>query len=187
MMNALERRFFPQTREWVCGRAIGDTLEIAVGTGLNLPHYGPDVHLVAVDRDQELLAEAHRRATSLGMDCTFHTADALSLPFPDASFDSVVCTFAMCEVADVDRALAEAARVLRCGGRLLLADHVTSDARLIRWGQRLLEAITIRASGEHFTRRPHHHLRASGLQVVEADRRAHGVIEHLHIRHSRPC
>ena len=49
MMLRLERRFFPDTRQWVCGRAVGDVLEIAVGTGLNLPHYPPGVRLTGIE------------------------------------------------------------------------------------------------------------------------------------------
>ena len=181
-MRRLERRFFADTRVWVCGRAVGDTLEIAVGTGLNLPNYGPDVHLTALDRDADMLALAVSRANTLGLDVVATTGDALTLPFPDATFDSVVCTFAMCEVADIDRALAECARILRPGGRLLLADHVVATTRLVRWGQRALESVTIPLAGEHFTRRPLDHLATAGLTLVESDRLAHGVIERVHAR-----
>lgn len=180
MMTRLERRFFPSARSWVCGRARGATLEVAVGTGLNLPHYPDDVQLTGIDLSPEMLDIAHRRAARLGRRVDLRTADALTLPFEDASFDTVSCTFALCEVPDDGAALTESLRVLRPGGRLLLADHVVSTQPLLRAGQHLLEWLTIPLSGEHFTRRPLLHLERLGAAVVESERSLHGAVELVH-------
>lgn len=180
MMRSLEHRFFPDAREWVCSRAAGDTVEIAIGTGLNLRYYPDDVRLSAIDRDADMMALAVQRAEASGRMLRTEVGDALALPFPEATFDTVVCTFALCEVADVDAALSEFARVLRPTGRLLLADHVVATSRWVRWGQRALEAITIPASGEHFTRRPVDHLHRIGFSLVESARRTHGAVEYVH-------
>jgi ubiquinone/menaquinone biosynthesis C-methylase UbiE len=60
-------------------------------------------------------------------------ARAEALPFPDGSFDTAVVTFALCSVADLDSALAEIARVLRPGGRLLFLEHVRdTDPKMAR-------------------------------------------------------
>jgi ubiquinone/menaquinone biosynthesis C-methylase UbiE len=180
LMQRLERRFFPDTRDWVCRRASGTTLEIAVGTGLNLSHYAPDVRLTAVDADPAVLGFASTRARAMNRAVTLAQADALDLPYPGEHFDAVVCTFVLCEVADDAAAIVEALRVLRPGGSLLLADHVVSTNPLVRLGQRMLEAVTVRASGEHFTRRPSQHLAAAGAEVVAADRFSAGAIERVH-------
>lgn len=181
-MLFLERRFFPGSRAWVCGRAQGRTLEIAVGTGLNLPYYREDITLTAVDLEPAMLAIARRRADDLGREVTARTADAQALPYDDASFDTVVSTFAMCGVPDVATTIGEALRVLAPGGRLLLADHVIATNPLVRWGQRALEAITVPMSGEHWTRRPMDHVVAVGAEVVESVRSRSGAIEQLHAR-----
>jgi ubiquinone/menaquinone biosynthesis C-methylase UbiE len=97
-------------------------LEVAVGTGLNLRHYPDDVALTAVDLDQELLSIARRRAEARHH-VSLLQADAARLPFPAESFDTVVCTLAMCEFRDRGAVLAEMNRVLRPQGRLLLLDH----------------------------------------------------------------
>ena len=182
MMRALERRFFPDTRAWVGARAVGDTLEVAAGTCLNLAHYPSGVRLEALDRNPAMLTLGAARADALGRSLTTQVGDALDLPFADSTFDTVVCTFALCEVRDLPAALTEAARVLRPGGRLLLADHVVASASPVRWAQRALELVTIPVAGEHFTRRPRLHLQGAGFEVVESDRLAHGAIERVHAR-----
>jgi ubiquinone/menaquinone biosynthesis C-methylase UbiE len=182
LMQRLERRYFPDTRAWVCGRASGDTLEVAVGTGLNLPHYPPSVRLTAVDVSPAVFGLARERAGRCPYPVSFQRADAMDLPFPAETFDSVVCTFVLCEVPDVAAAIREALRVLRPGGSLLLADHVVSTSPLVRLGQRLLEAVTIPIGGEHYTRRPRLHLEAAGAEVVASSRLAFGAIEQVHAR-----
>ena len=179
MMVALER-FFPTSRVWVCGKARGRTLEVGIGTGLNLEHYPPGVDLVGLDPDGQMLEGARRRSAELGHPVTLVEGDAMDLPFDAESFDTVVCTFVLCGVPDDRVALGEMVRVLRPGGRLLLADHVVASARPVRWGQLLLEAVTVRVSGEHFTRRPLRHVEGLDVDVVETQRLTHGAIEHVH-------
>ncbi|WP_264056371.1 class I SAM-dependent methyltransferase [Mycobacterium nebraskense] len=54
------------------------------------------------------------------------------MPFDDASFDTVVCTFGLCAIPDIGSALDEIARVRRPSGRLILVDHVASSSRVAR-------------------------------------------------------
>jgi ubiquinone/menaquinone biosynthesis C-methylase UbiE len=120
----LERAVLGDSRPWLVGQATGETLEVAAGTGRNLPFYRPGVRLTAVDLSPGMLRHARSRAAGLGLDVDFREADATSLPFADASFDSVVCTMAVCSLADRGAALDEMVRVLRPGGLLLLVDHL---------------------------------------------------------------
>jgi len=153
-MGFWERIQFRGGREWVCSRATGRVLEVAVGTGRNLGLYPPGVHLTGVDLSPAMLALARRRAADLGLDADLREGDAQALPFPDGSFDSVVCTLSLCAIPDDARAMAEMARVLRPGGRLLLLDHIGSSWWPIWAVQRLIELRTIRSAGEYETRRP---------------------------------
>ncbi len=177
-----ERRFFSDTRKWLCTQAIGDTLEVAVGTGLNIPHYPNDVRLTAVDWSAEMLTAVRRRADTLGRPVDLRQGDARALPFRDGRFDTVLCTFALCGVPDERAALAEMARVLRPGGLLLLADHVESSAWPVRLLQWLLDLVTVPLYEEHYRHRPLRWVRAMGFVVERHDRLKLGVIERLAAR-----
>jgi len=182
-----EMRFFDQvlfrdTRSWVCQQVSGEVLEVAVGTGLNLEHYPPDVRLTGIELSPDMLAIARRRADTLNCHVTLQVGDAETLAFPSATFDTVVCTFALCAIPDHRKALAEMIRVLRPGGVLLLADHVASSVRMLRATQRLVEFATIPLGGEHFLRRPLEHVRALGLRIERHDRFAAGIVERLAAR-----
>jgi len=70
-------------RGWACSRAIGDTLEVAIGTGLNLPYYPADVRLHGLDLSPEMLAIAKSRAKTLGRTIKLMEGDAQDLPLAD--------------------------------------------------------------------------------------------------------
>src|SRR5205823_10765522 len=122
-MRFFDRWQFGGGRQWVCSRASGETLEVAVGTGLNLPFYPAKVRLTGVDLSPAMLDLARGRAAEVGREIDLREADAQALPFPDASFDTVVCTLSLCTVPDERVAIGEMWRVLRPGGQLLLLDH----------------------------------------------------------------
>lgn len=177
MIAPLERRVIGDAREWVCGRARGRVLELAMGTGLNLPHYPAGLELTGIEWSPDMLEQARLKALALGSTVDLVLGDAADLPFGDGSFDTVVCTLSLCCIPDDDGALAEAARVLRPGGRLLIADHVVSTVAPARWAQRAVETFTVPTQGEHFTRRPMLKLEQQGFRVTESVRRTIGVIE----------
>src|SRR5437016_5589622 len=83
-ISFFERILFEGGREWACSRAEGEVLEIAVGTGRNLPHYRRDVRLTGIELSPEMLALARRRADELGHDADLRLGDAQELDFPDA-------------------------------------------------------------------------------------------------------
>ena len=165
-------------------RAVGRTLEVAIGTGLNLAHYPPGVRLTAVDLTPEMLAIARRRSADVGVRVFLAEGDAQVLPFADVSFDAVVCTYAMCSVPDERAAVLEMRRVLKPGGRLILVDHIRSSVRPIFWVQRLFELAPTRNRDE-LTRRPRDHVEAAGLTIEECDRLRAGVVERLVARRPR--
>ena len=181
-MGFLDRALFGDTRRWVCAKARGRVLEVAIGTGLNLAHYPAGVALTGIELSPAMLALARRRAGELGREVDLRVGDAEALEFDDVGFDTVVCTFSLCAIPDHRRAIAEMVRVLRPGGLLLLADHIASTNRVIRSGQRLAELVSVPVGGEHFRRRPLDLVTAAGLRIEDHDRFALGIVERLAAR-----
>lgn len=180
VMRFYERIQFKGGREWVCGRAQGEVLEVAVGTGLNLALYPSSVRLTGVDLSPEMLAVARARADQRGLPVDLREGDAESLPVEDAAYDTVVCSLSMCSIPDPAAAIDEMKRVLVPGGRLLLLDHVGSTWPPIYAVQWLAERISVRMAGEYYTRRPLPWVEAAGFEIVETERRKAGVMERVH-------
>jgi ubiquinone/menaquinone biosynthesis C-methylase UbiE len=178
-MGFWDRVLFGDSRRWACSQATGEVLEVAIGTGLNLPEYPDDVRLTGIDLSAGMLDIARDRSRGLDRSVELQTGDAQALPFDQATFDTVVCTFGLCAIPDVEAALDEMARVLRPGGRLILVDHVASTSRLARGVQRALEVVTVPLGGEHFMRRPSVGVRARGFALEEVERFKLGLVERL--------
>jgi len=181
-MRFADRFLLGDSRSWVCAQASGRTLEVAIGTGLNLPFYPRETELTGIDFSEAMLARARERAGQLGRAADLRQADAMALPFPDAAFDTVVCTFALCAVPDDHRVVSEMTRVLRPGGLLLLADHIAAGNWPLRMVQRVAEVVTVPVQGEHFLRRPIRHVEAAGLEVERRERFKLGAVERLAAR-----
>ena len=101
----------------------GRVLEIACGTGIVTRHLRnrlpAGAALVATDLNQPMIDYARRKLTGVrGIE--WQTADACALPFPDKSFDAVVCQYGLMFVPDKPAAVREARRVLARGGTYLL-------------------------------------------------------------------
>ncbi|MCA3720874.1 class I SAM-dependent methyltransferase [Phenylobacterium sp.] len=130
-------------------RASGRVLELGVGMGLNLVFYDPDrvSSVSGVDPAPELRAMAEAAPRPEGLPVEILAGVAEDLPFEAASFDSVVCTFTLCSVHSPERALAEARRVLKPGGRLFYCEHgLSPDVDVARW-QRRIEPLWERLAG----------------------------------------
>ena len=164
---------------WLCSQAEGDTLEIGIGRGRTLPFYPARVRLTAIELSGASLAIAAKRAHDLGLRISFQQADAAALPYPDEHFDTVVFCMVLCTIPDDRAAVAEAARVLRPGGRLVLLEHVRSPNTLLRGLERLFDPISVRRMGDHLVREPLEHVHAVGLDVEFLRRGWFGVEERL--------
>jgi ubiquinone/menaquinone biosynthesis C-methylase UbiE len=178
-ISHFERRLLEDGRSWACGQATGDVLEVAIGTGRNLPLYPDGVTLTGIDMSAAMLEKAKERARALGRDVTLRIGDAQALDFPDETFGTVVMTLALCTIPDDGKAIAEAKRVLRPGGRLILLEHVRSPLLPVRIVQRVLDPVLIRWKGDHLMREPLDWLHAHGFDVQQCERRKWGLIERV--------
>ena len=177
-----EKVLFGGGREWVCSQAEGEVLEIASGTGRNLPFYPPSVRLTMTEFTPAMLELARRRQAELGREAELLEGDAQQLDFPDERFDTVVCTLGLCTIPDDRAAVREVRRVLRPGGRFLLLEHVRSPRRAIRAVQHALDPLAVRFQGDHIAREPLEHLRAEGFAVERLERSKLGIVERVTAR-----
>jgi ubiquinone/menaquinone biosynthesis C-methylase UbiE len=107
------------------GRARGDVLELGVGTGATFPYYPARLtSLTGLDISEGMLAQARPKAASLPFPVTLQAVDFQTLPFPDASFDTVASSLALCGIPDPGRLFTDIRRVLRPGGQLLALEHI---------------------------------------------------------------
>ncbi|HEX2281521.1 MAG TPA: class I SAM-dependent methyltransferase [Thermomicrobiales bacterium] len=166
-------------RRWVCSQARGEVLELAVGTGRNLPYYPADVRLTGVDLTPAMLTIARQRASDLGREVDLRVGDAQNLNLPDTRFDTVVATLALSSIPDDRRAMAEVWRVLRPGGQFLLLEHVRSPHLPVRLLQRVLDPLFVRCYGDHLLREPLDHLATIGFVVDREERSKGGMIKRL--------
>ncbi len=133
---------FSGLRKGVLADAGGAILEIGFGSGLNLAHYPEHVRKVtAADPNPGMNRRAIGRIAASRIEVDQRAIGGESLPFGDESFDSVVSTWTMCSIPEVDRALAEVHRVLRPGGRLVFLEHGLADDPGVRKWQRRLNPI----------------------------------------------
>lgn len=101
-------------------------LDVAAGRGMSAiflaRRFGCDV--VGIDYSRKNIDQATREASAIGPGgkVTFQCGDAEQLPFPDASFDAVICECALCTFPDKPAAALEFARVLRMGGQVGVSD-----------------------------------------------------------------
>jgi ubiquinone/menaquinone biosynthesis C-methylase UbiE len=176
-MSRFERLLFAGNREWVCRQASGEVLELAAGTARNLPFYPQGVKVTAVELSPEMAALGRQRAEDLGREIDMRVGNAEAMDFPDESFDTVVCTYGLCTIPDDAAAVREAKRVLRPGGRFLLAEHVRSPNPIVRTIQRLINPLANRFGGDHLLREPLDHLAQQGFEVERVKRSKAGLVE----------
>jgi SAM-dependent methyltransferase len=176
-----ERHVLPKLLGFACGSppimkqrakvvptAEGRVLELGIGMGKNLAFYDPAKvsALVGVDPSAELRTAALAAPRPEGLSVAVEDGTAEALPFEDASFDTVVCTFTLCSVCGPAQALGEARRVLKPGGRFLFCEHgLAPDADVAKW-QRRIEPVWKRlAGGCHLTRPVSEAIGAAGFRL----------------------
>ncbi|UPK24182.1 class I SAM-dependent methyltransferase [Bradyrhizobium sp. 195] len=134
-------------RERAIRAARGRVLEIGLGSGRNLPFYGPAVKQVVGLEPGPKLLEMAQYTPHPGTPVEFVEASAEAIPIEDRSIDTVVTTWTMCSIPDVDRAMTEVRRVLRPGGKLLFVEHGRAPEPRVRWWQDRLTPAWKRISG----------------------------------------
>jgi len=164
---AMRNRLLDHYRQRTIETARGLVLEVGVGSGLNLPLYGPAVaHVIAIDPSTELLRLASRRVADARVPVSLLRASAEHVPLADAVFDTIVMTWTLCSIPNPTGALTEMRRVLRPGGRLIFVEHgLSPEIRTARWQHRLTPYWKRISGGCHLDRKTDDLIRAAGFQI----------------------
>jgi len=154
-------------RRRLIGAAEGRVLEVGIGSGLNLPLYGPSVRsVIGLDPSHELLRMARDRAATAPIAVELLEGSAEIVPLDDASIDTVVTTWTLCTIPDAPRALSELRRVLRPGGALLFVEHGRApEPGVARWQDRLDPMWRRVAGGCHLNRKIDDLISGAGFQI----------------------
>lgn len=182
-MSLYGRLVLPRLVHLVCGlethrrqrvkvvpMATGEVLEIGFGSGLNLAHY--DVAAVrklwALEPAAEMWDLAQRALRKSALPVERLQVSAEEIPLPDASVDTVLMTYTLCTIPDAPRAIAEARRVLKPGGRLLFCEHgAAPDERVRRWQERINPLWRRLAGGCNVNRHAPSLIEAGGFRIEE--------------------
>lgn len=153
-------------------RAKGRTLEIGMGSGLNLPFYDP----FRIDRVQglepmvKLRAMAERKALKLPFEVDFIGLSGEDIPLEANCVDTVLITYTLCSIPDALKALREMKRVLKPSGELIFCEHGKSpDAHVFKWQNRLNPPWTKISGGCHLNRHITELIQKSGFTIVDLD------------------
>jgi ubiquinone/menaquinone biosynthesis C-methylase UbiE len=137
MTGPLERAVMAERRARLLGDLDGQVLDVGAGTGANLVYLRQASRVVAAEPDVAMRRRLASRLAGMSVPVEITSDAAEKLRQADASFDAVVFTLVLCSVASPDRALAEARRVLKPDGRLIILEHVRGSGRLAEWQDRV--------------------------------------------------
>lgn len=185
-MDWYRQQVVPRMVDRVCGAAgydrwrrattaglSGTVVEIGFGSGRNIALYPNQIERVYAVEPSDVgrrLAAGRMAASAVRIDQTGLNGE--SLPLDDDSCDGALCTFTLCTIPDVERALAELVRVVRPGGRFHFLEHgAAPDPSIQRWQHRIEPVQKRLADGCHLTRDPLALVEAAGFRIEDAEQR----------------
>ena len=162
---------FARVRARVAAGLEGEVLEVGFGSGLNVPHYPPEVkHVQAIDPATAGRKLAAKRVAASPVPIEYAGLDGQALPLGPASVDHVLITWTLCTIPDVESALHEMRRVLRPGGKLHFVEHGRSpDRGVARWQDRLTPLQRRLTGGCHLNRPIDRLVTQAGFSVTRLD------------------
>lgn len=173
---------FYKYRKSLFGEAYGEVLEVAVGTGLNFPHYQDISHLTAVDFSARMLASAEKEAEKYPFPAEFINADIEVLDFPDDSFDTIVSSLSFCSYENPVEVMNHFNRWCRPGGKILLLEHGLSRFKALQLLQKAADPITMKLIGCHQKRDISALAGDSELHLINLERLMFGAVYLIHAK-----
>ena len=127
-------------RKKVVPLAKGVVLEVGIGSGLNIPFYNKNniEKIIGLDPSEELNVLAKRVADDNGIQIDFLINGAEDIDFPDNSVDTILITYTLCTIPNLNKSMSEMKRVLKPGGKFIFCEHgIAPDINIIKWQRRI--------------------------------------------------
>ena len=159
-------------REKIVPLAEGIVLDIGIGSGLNIPFYNMSKidYLYGLDPSDELLKIAKTIAKKNEFEIEFLQCGAEAIPLPDNSIDTVLITYTMCTIPDVELSNKEIIRVLKPEGQLLFCEHgLAPDTNVIKWQKRINPIWNKIAGGCNLNRDIPKLITSSGFKILNME------------------
>ena len=159
-------------RKKVVPLAEGDVLEVGIGSGLNLPFYDKSkiTKLWGLDPSEELNKMASEVAKEVELEVDFIISGAEEIPLPENKVDTVLLTYTMCTIPDVDIANKEIKRVLKPEGKLIFCEHgISPDEKVYKWQKRINPLWKRIAGGCNLHRNIPEIIENSGFDIEQID------------------
>ena len=120
--------------------AKGKILEIGIGSGINIPFYNKAnvEKIYGLDPSEELNNIAQKKAINNNLEIDFLLNGAEEIPLPSNSIDTILITYTLCTIQDLESSLKEIKRVMKDDGVMLFCEHgIAPDAKVIKWQNRV--------------------------------------------------
>jgi len=182
-VNPYERYVLPKLIDVVCStgnvmkarskivpQALGEVLEVGIGSGLNLQFYDSKkvTSIIGIDPASQMQTLARKRTADINIPIEVIAVDVQGIHADTDRFDTIVMTFTLCSIDDPVAAIREMARVLKPDGRLLFCEHgLAPDLSIKRWQYRLTPFWKPMAGGCHLDRDIPAMIRAGGFVIDE--------------------
>ena len=127
-------------RNKVVPLAKGIVLEIGIGSGLNIPFYNKNniEKIIGLDPSEELNFLANKVAKKNNIEIDFIISGAEDIALPDNSIDTILITYTLCTIPDLDNSMAEIKRVLKSDGKFIFCEHgIAPDQNIVKWQTRI--------------------------------------------------
>lgn len=186
-MKFYDKYILPKLTHWVCSQnditrirkkivplAKGRILEVGIGSGLNLPFYDPAKidRVWGLDPSMQLKKIAKKKAVEMPFDVDLIESSGEEIPLDKNSIDTVLVTYTLCSIPNVQKALNEMNRVLKPGGELIFCEHGRApDDHINKWQDRINSNWAKISGGCNLNRPISNLIKENGFKIVNLDTR----------------
>lgn len=175
LYDYMDRMIKKDWRIELLSKVRGEILEVGIGTGANLPYYPKEISLTGIDFSPGMLRFARNKAEQIEFPLQLLQMDAQSMNFSDNSFDFVVTTCVYCSVPDPIQGLKEMRRVVKPEGKVIMLEHMRSEAPFLGLIMDALNPLTVRMTGANINRRTLENIKQAGF-IIEGNEKLMGSV-----------